>query len=231
MIPKFLKCQKVYSPTPLSTLNKLSFRFERPDGTLISTVPDTLTINRIYSSKEKTVSAGVPYGYDATVENGTGSAYYFIQTTTYFNQLTVTKGDRIQIKNVNWATAPTGTTATQVQDFLGYLQDDAGLIVVDVGYGANVGTITIGANTQGYCNFLIVRGKFTDPTLGTTVTSTLSNVADPSTPGSLSVITDYLSTNTCSSGRLINLSHQVQVSLRVIVREMDSTGLLRPDNI
>jgi hypothetical protein len=29
----------------------------------------------------------------------------------------------------------------------------------------------------------------------------------------------------------LNQSHQVQVSMRVIVREMDSTGFLRPDNL
>ena len=32
MIPKHLKCQKVYQPTPLSTLTKLTFQFLRPSG-------------------------------------------------------------------------------------------------------------------------------------------------------------------------------------------------------
>jgi hypothetical protein len=69
MIPKFMKCQKVYSPTPLSTLNKLSFRFERPDGTLVSNIPDTLDVFQIYSSKERAASTGFPYGYDSVKEN------------------------------------------------------------------------------------------------------------------------------------------------------------------
>ena len=233
MIPKFMKCQKVYSPTPLSTLNKLSFRFERPDGSLVSSIPDTLDVYQIFSSKEQVVSTAFPYGYDSTIENGTGAAYYFLRTSTYFNCQTVTKGDRIVIKNLTWAAIPSGAAVAQITDFLTYLQADSGQIVVDTGYGTNATDITLGANTQGYCNFLIVRGKFTDPTLGGTVTSTLGGQADSSSPISLTAgtISEFLSTNVNTSGRLLNQSHQVQVALRVIVRELDGTGFLRPDNL
>jgi hypothetical protein len=233
MIPKFLKCQKTYTPTPLATLQKLSFRFERPDGSLVSATSDTLSINQIYSSKEKTVSTGVPYGYDSAVENGTGAAYYFIKTSTYFNSLVITKGDRILTKNIAWATAATGTTATQVADFLNYIQQDGGLLVVDVGYGTAPSDIVIGANSQGYANFLVVRGKFTDPTTGTTTTALMGGLADTSTPGSLTAnsLSSYLNATAVSTGRILNLSKQVQIVLRVITREMDSTGILRPDNL
>jgi hypothetical protein len=40
----------------------------------------------------------------------------------------------------------------------------------------------------------------------------------------------YLNANVNATGRLLNLSHQVQVALRVITREQDATGFLRPDN-
>ena len=233
MIPKFLKCQKIYSPTPLSTLQKLSFRFERPDGTLLSTVPDTLDIAQLYSSKEVAASTGFPYGYDSAVENGTGAAYYFIKTTTYFNTQTVVKGERVVFKNISWSTAPTGSNLVQATDLLNYLQQDAGLLVVDTGYGTSAtGGITIGPNKQGYCNFIIVRGIFADPTTGATTTSTVGGIADTGVPGSLSTaLTNFLNGTTVSTGRLLNLSHQVQVTLRVITREMDATGFLRPDNL
>ena len=238
MIPKFLKCQKVYAPTPLSTLNKLSFRFERPDGTLVSTVPDTLDITRIYSSKQVTATNAFPFGFDNTYENGTGSAYYFIKTSTYFNALTVTVGDRIIIKNLTWAATPSGSAVQQLQDFLDFIQEDGGFLVVDVGYGtapAAIGTanITRGANQAGYCNYIIVRGKFTDPTTGGTTTTALGGKADASVPGTLTTdtLTEFLDLNALTKGRLLNYSHQVQVSLRVIVRELDSTGFLRPDNL
>ena len=237
MIPKFLKCQKTYTPTPLATLQKLSFRFERPDGDLVSTVADTLDIQSINSSKAIVATAAMPYGYDSAVENGTGSAYYFIRTSTFFNVYTVQKGDRIIVKNLKWSAAPGTSAAVQLQDFLTFVQDDGGLLVVDIGYtalGGAFSTIATGAaNKQGYCNYIIVRGKFTDPTTGTLVTSSLGGLGDSSTPGSLTgdTLSEYLDSNNLSTGRLLNQSHQVQVALRVITREMDSTSVLRPDNL
>ena len=245
MIPKFLKCQKVYSPTPLATLQRLSFFFERPDGTPISSVTDTLDINYIYSSKEITATSATPtfiYGYDANNEYETSSAYYLLQTTTYFNQMTVTRGDRIQIANLAWTVAAAGGNAAQAQDFLTYIQQSGGLLVADVGYSSTsltsgpsggVPNIIIGANSTGYCNYIIVRGKFVDPTTGNTSTATLGNIQDltiGTTPVSGS-FTAFLSGNKLTSGRLINQSHQVQVALRVITREMDATSVLRPDNL
>ena len=47
MIPKFLKCQKVYYPTPLATLQKLTFEIQRPDGTPVSTTSDSLTVSMV----------------------------------------------------------------------------------------------------------------------------------------------------------------------------------------
>ena len=237
MIPKFLKCQKTYTPTPLATLQKLSFRFERPDGDLVSTVADTLDIQSINSSKAIVATAAMPYGYDSAVENGTGSAYYFIRTSTFFNVYTVQKGDRIIVKNLKWSTAPGTSAAVQLQDFLTFVQDDGGLLVVDIGYtdaGGAFSTIATGAaNKQGYCNYIIVRGKFTDPTTGTLQTSSLGGLGDSSTPGSLTgdTLSEYLDSNNLSTGRLLNQSHQVQVALRIITREMDSTSVLRPDNL
>jgi len=237
MIPKFLKCQKTYTPTPLATLQKLSFRFERPDGDLVSTVPDTLDIVSINSSKAIVATAAMPYGYDSAVENGTGAAYYFIRTSTFFNLYTVQKGDRIIVKNLKWLLAPGASAAVQLQDFLTFIQDDGGFLVVDVGYTAAGGafsTITTdAANKQGYCNYIIVRGKFTDPTTGTLQTSPLGGLGDSSTPGILTgdTLSEYLNSNNLSTGRLLNQSHQVQVALRVITREMDPTSVLRPDNL
>lgn len=233
MIPKFLKCQKVYSPTPLATLQKLSFRMERPDGSLVSATPDTLDISHIYSSKEIAASASLPYGYDSAVENGTSAAYYFINTGSYFNQLTVTKGDRIIIKNLAWSVAAAGSAVSQLQDFTNYIQADSGLIVVDVGFASSFNAFTVGANAQGYCNYIVVRGKFTDPTTGSTTTALLGNIADSSSPGSLTsnTLSLFLNTNRTLTGRLLNQSHQVQITMRIITREMDATSVLRPDNL
>jgi len=235
MIPKFLKCQKVYQPTPLATIQKLTFNFQRPDGTALSTIPDTLDINKIYSSMMVSLTDvpnyGFPYGYDANVEASTSAAYYLLNTKTYFNENILTIGDRINVQNLVWATAATGQSLTQLQVLINYLQAASGLLVVNVAYGSSISSLTLGANSQGYCNYIIVRGIFGDPTTGATTTKALGNIADTSTPGSLVLLSSFLNSTACASGRLINQSHQVQIAMRVITREMDATSVIRPDNL
>lgn len=231
MIPKFLKCQKVYSPTPLTTLQRLSFRFERPDGSLLSAVPDTLDIAEVRSSKELAASASMPYGYDAGVENGTSAAYYCIVTKKYFNTYTVSKGDRIMMQNFLWDAAPTGSVVNQLADLTNHLTASSGFIVVDTGCLAS-NTLTLGANKQGYCNCIVVRGKFSDPTTGATATVQLADTADASAgTATAGTLTAFLKNTDLATGRLLNQSHQVQIALRVITRDLDSTSVIRPDNL
>jgi hypothetical protein len=239
MIPKFLKCQKTYTPTPLATLQKLSFRFEKPDGTVLSSIPDTLDIKQIIPTLAMTAGTmttansltNTVYKYDATIETN-GSAYYWIQTTTYFNHWAVSKGDKINIKNLVYSGA-TGNALTQLQDILPFLQQESGLFVVGTGVvtGSDQGTwvFTDGYNSQGYANAILVRGKFVDPALtGGLNPAPPGNINDAYSSGNLSF---YLTNTMPQSGRILNQSHQVQIALRVIVREMDSTGILRPDNL
>jgi len=267
MIPKFLKSQKVYTPTPLATLQKLSFQFQRPDGSILSSIPDTLDISRIiptnciFNGVTGTISAsGTPpviYARDtsagATGIETNGAAYYWIQTTTFFNQFLVTIGDRIAIKNISWdiltrVTDPTNPTNSvypsgptllaQINDIVGVLQNTTGLLVVNVGVIIGSGAsavITEGANTSGYANAIIVRGKFTDPTTGVFQASAPNGIPDLATSfGNVNPITSpsiFLASTTVTSGRLINLSHQTHIAMRVITRDVDSTGILRPDNL
>jgi hypothetical protein len=232
-----LKCQKVYSPTPLATIQKLSFRFERPDGGLLSTASDTLDIGQIYptiamsSANSFTGLAGTFYKAHTSVDTS-GSAYYWLQSKTYFNHWTVSKGDRISVKNLTWSVAATGNAIQQLAELLPHLQSDAGLLVVDTGVITDSGASAVFKNSyndQGYANAVIVRGKFTDPTItGGLLPVALGGIVDAYAATDLS---RYLVTNTLATGRLLNQSHQVQVAMRVITRELDSTGVLRPDNL
>ena len=239
MIPKVLKSQKVYHPTPLATLQKLSFQFQRPDGTALSAVGDTLDIAQVIPTLAMTASifntgsalTNTVYQQDAAVDT-VGSAYYWLKTTSYFNHWTVSKGDRIAIRNMTWGTAPTGSAIVQLNDFTTTMQASGGLLVVDTGVITGTGptgyVFKTGYNAQGYANAILVRGRFTDPTTGVFLPAAPGGVNDAYTSGLLSY---YLVNTALTSGRLINLSHQVQVCLRLIVREMDSMGLLRPDNL
>jgi hypothetical protein len=165
------------------------------------------------------------------------AAYYWIKTSKFFNHWNVTKGDKIVIKNLQWATAPTGSGVAQMTDFLSYIQQDAGFLVVDTGVitGTSLSTYTFSSggiksyNTQGYANAILVRGKFADPTTGVFTTVSLGGIADVTTDATR--LSLHLINNSLTAGRLINLNHQVQVAMRVITRELDSTGILRPDNL
>lgn len=119
LIPKFLKCQKVYAPTPLSTLNKLTIQIQRPDGTLVTTDNDALDISGVVLSSMLT---GAAFGWGGTVTNGivtnslyndasskTTGEYIWIQTNKWFNQFSVTQGDRIVMKNLAYRTVLTGS--------------------------------------------------------------------------------------------------------------------------
>jgi len=331
MIPKFMKCQKVYTPTPLGTLQKLSFQFQRPDGSILSSIPDTLTVSTIIPTNcianaarittngntvtvlsgptlvvgsqllvnttvgfvQATVTAvltsntytfngsaqtfqipfltnvivnptsfgtiaslgtaPILYGRDDTLE-ADGAAYYWIQTSTWFNQYTVSKGDRIAVKNISWdiltlplnpanptnVNYPTGNAInSQINDIVGYIQNTSGLLVAGIGSVQGSGLtarLTEGPNASGYANAILVRGKFTDPTTqGTSVPVAPGNISDASTAfGNTTPVTSpsiFMATTPVTSGILINLSHQTHIAMRIITRDVDSTGLLRPDNL
>jgi len=161
MIPKFLKCQKVYYPTPLATLQKLTFQIQRPDGTPVSSSSDSLTVSMVLMPSNGASSAN----YKAT-----GAATYewiWIQTSTYFSQFLVSQGDRIVLKAVNFNS--TLLSYAGVQDLVNYLTQPQGLLVSAIGQSTGgLAGYTDGANGAGYANSIIVRNSFQDPTLGLT---------------------------------------------------------------
>lgn len=214
MIPKFLKCQKVYYPTPLATLQKLTFEIQRPDGNLVCDSKDTLDISGVF----------FPINTDTTTNyKGSGGATYewiWLQTNTWFNKYMVTQGDRIVIKNV--ALNATLAANANAASFIGFLTRPEGHLVSDIGRltGASSGYLD-GANSAGYGNGIIIRNDFQDPTTGaTTVKSWVTSIGSA-----------VRSNPALTTGRLINMNHQIQIILRVITREMDSAAKLRPDNL
>ena len=292
MIPKFLKCQKVYYPTPLSTLQKLSFQIQRPDGSPVSTTSDTLTVSMILMPTN---------GASTTNYKGTGGTTYewlWLRTSTYFSQFMFSQGDRIVLKSVGFNSGL--LTYPGMQDVINYLTQPQGILISAIGRSTGLSTgYADGANTAGYANSIIIANSFQDPTTGATtvstwvpnyiasvVTLTKDSSSTTITPASGSVtltmaanlgytagmnvfvigatpannftgvVSSYSSTTLVinsisningsfgsaavytvtagtipSSGRLINMNHQVQVIMRVITREMDAAAKLRPDNL
>ena len=218
MIPKFLKCQKVYTPTPLATLRKLSISIQRPDGCLVSDTLDTLDIKCITTS-----AAFSRIGTDSTFYAGLSGQYLFVQTNSYFSRFMVNQGDRIQFKGVTC-----GITTGAATDFLEFVQRPEGHLVVQIAVVTTGGAVRDGPNEVGYANVIIIRSKMNDPTTG---------AVTPANFGGSSAANTQLQTdlNTAATtpftGRLINLSHQTTLVFRVITRDLDPTARLRPDNV
>lgn len=241
MVPKFLKCQKVYYPTPLSTLQKMTIQIQKPDGSVFSTTTDAIDISGIVTSdKISTSNALVGSG---TI-NTTGLSYtdatgefIWIQTKTWFSQYAFAQGDRINLSKLAMPTSFAGGTQATT-DFITFLTRAQGHIVVDVGLNYTTAgpirnvrdgtdTTTSGTNKVGYSNFIIIRNSFSDPSTGST---TLQYFGGSSATNN--TLTAALNAApVVSTGRLINMSHQIQVIFRVITRDMDSKTHLRPDNM
>jgi hypothetical protein len=224
MIPKFLKCQKVYSPTPLSTLRKLTISIQRPDGCLVSDTLDTLDIANILSSRWLTTGGGLTVtGTDYDVAAGT---YLWINTNTWFSRFQVNQGDRIQFKNLAFPAAYAGNAGAR-DDLIAFLQRPDGHLVVQIAYESPANTFVDGANSVGYANYIIIRSKMVDPTTGSTAVDTFGKLA----AGANNTFLDTLTNADGATGRLINLSHQTTLVFRVITRDLDPTTRLRPDNV
>jgi hypothetical protein len=241
LVPKFLKCQKVYYPTPLSTLQKMTIQIQKPDGTLVSSAADALDVSGIVTSAQLGTGgpppttrvawepAGVSVDVADTFYYDTTGEYLWVQTTNWFSQFVVTQGDRINFKNVALPTTFTATGPASV-DFLNFINRPEGHIVVDIAQMYLASTTLFfktGSNKVGYSNFIIIRNNFNSPTTGST---TVVNYGGTSTLNT-AFLAALVATPRLSAGRLLNMSHQVQLIFRVITRDMDSATRLRPDNL
>lgn len=248
LIPKHMKCQRIYAPTPLSSLNKLSIRLQQPNGKLINPLPDTLDISGIFLSRYSSIRAySTAYDLSGTGYSDAAGEYIWIDCKKWFSRFQVNAGDRIQIKNL---TSQTNTPATL--DLINYLQGEDGLLVAGIAFARTItaaeliadgltanqvtnglpntvatSVLVDGSNNVGYARYIIVRGKFADPTTGSISISPYGGAVDNTSVGT--AITT--GTTKLTSGRLINLSRQTQLIFRVITREYDSTSLIRPDNL
>lgn len=256
IIPKHMKCQRIYAPTPLSTLNKLSIRLQQPNGNLVNSSLDTLDISGIFLSHDNSIRAYFNNVMDlsGTVYSDSDvGEYIWLDCKKWFSRYQIAVGDRIQIKNLS-STAPTAA----ITDLINFLQNEDGLIVaglawarsltsadyiaVDAAIEPGVAGDTItngisgtsatavlidGSNDAGYSRFIILRGKFKDPSTGSTAIDPYGGAASNAT-----LATSVLTGSTkIIPGKLINLSRQTQLIFRVITREYDSTSLVRPDNL
>lgn len=219
LIPKFLNCQRVYEPTPLATLQKLSIRLERPTShALLSDIPDVLQVANIR------MGSGVATSIYSSVSDP--SSYIFVRTSTYFSKFMWETTDRIFFRKVEASLTPTTipTTVGSIRAIESYLNGEDGLQLVAIGVTTdNLVTVSDNANTSGYANVLIFQSRSTDP-------ATTGSIG-PYDFGNEALINTAFLNNQGFAGAGINSSHQVQCVFRIVTREHDPAAKLRPDNL
>jgi hypothetical protein len=230
-------------------LNKLTIRLQQPNGELVNTTSDTFDISGIFLSRYSSIRSYFNNTVDlsgSAYADSTGE-YIWLDCKKWFSRSQLAVGDRIQVKNLTCA-----SPSVAISDVMTFLQNSSGLVVVGMAYtrqitaeeliamGLNANQVTSGTpgtvassvlvdgpNKVGYSRFVILRGKFQDPTTGSVSVNPYGGSFDNST-----VSTAMLSGATkIVPGKFINLSRQTQLIFRVITREYDSTSLVRPDNL
>jgi hypothetical protein len=226
MIPKFLKCQRVFHPTPLATLQKLTVRLERPDGTLIDSGADTFAVASF------TESTGLPVGSAYYTASG-ASEYIALRMSRFFSHFAMQRGDRLLIRGFRVVADLTGLGESQAsavtaaaQELTRFMNREEGHLVSDIGYSVGGATTysADGWNTVGYANYVLIRSKYGNPEAG--------EIAPAPFGGSV-VVSELALDRTrtaVAEGQALNMMRQTQLVFRIITRELDATTQLRPDN-
>jgi hypothetical protein len=236
MIPKFLKCQKEYYPTPLSTLQKMTIDIRRPNGELLSTTPDTFDIAGIIGPGATTFGTSYPFNvvlsgiYNVSAVPAPvaqpNPANLYIVTNKYFSKFEVCKGDRIQISGYTYSedALNDNTYGGALRDFSNWINNPEGHIVLGMAYTDTNTTIKDGTNDVGYANVLIIQARYQDPTTGSVMLSPFGSISN------FGNVLNAFGSALQSPCRLIDLNKQLNLVFRIITREMDSLPQIRPDN-
>jgi hypothetical protein len=135
------------------------------------------------------------------------------------------------MKNIAMPSGFTGGTDA-IADFTTFLQRAEGHTIIDIGQvyyktTASKYFFATGSNKVGFSNFIIIRNKFNNPNTGLITPAFFGGTSSRNT----TFLTALAAAPRISTGRLLNLSHQIQIIFRVITRDMDSSARIRPDNM
>jgi hypothetical protein len=229
MIPKFLKCQKEFYPTPLSTLQKLTVDIRRPNGELVSASPDTYDVAGIIGAGASAVGPDFPFTVAPSgaynIVAGANPANFYIVTNKYFSRFEVCPGDRIQLSGYTYTDGALNdpTNGFALRDFCNWINRPEGHVVLDIGYTNSTTTMAEGANQVGYGNIIVIQARYQDPSTG-------SIALAPFSSANFSNVLNAYGVALQSPRRLIDLNKQLNLVFRVITREMDALPQIRPDN-
>jgi hypothetical protein len=212
--PKFMKAQRVYSPTPLANLQKMTFQILNPENQPLAKTPDAVSINQIL------------FGRETMNSNYTdiSSEYVFFVTKEWFPIWAYSQLDRILLGGIGFASTDS-TIQNTASEAIEWFQRPEGHIVVGIGYTSDSTDISDGANTCGYANCIIMRNRFDNPSLGTCQRKFFGGSGSAESNLATALTTQI------TGGALLNSSRQVQLVMRIITRDVDSASKVRADNV
>lgn len=214
--PKFMKAQRVYAPTPLANLQKMTFTVLSPENQVVSESSDSSRIKRIFYSSD--VSGGC-YGEEPLAASAAN--YIFVEATAWFSQWAYLRPDRLKFAGLSYLDA-LGVAGTALRT---WLEQEQGHTVIGVAHGPP-GAVADGHNAFGYANWIIIRNRFTDAS----VTGTPSRYLFAGTTAAEATFATAMAA-AAATGGVLNLNRQVQLFLRVVTRDMDAATNIRPDNV
>ena len=213
--PKFMKAQRIYTPAPLANLQMLSFRLQDPEGNLLSTLPDSSVLSQIVFSLDVSGSC---------YSDPSGS-YIFLRTKEWFPLWSYSQLDKILLQGLTFKSISDPAASKTLDD---WLQVPGGQSVIGTAYSDDVPMpdgvhVQDGYNSVGYANWIIIRNRFQDPANGGVGLDYFSDNDDV-------VLANEL-LRSPQTGGILNLSRQVQLSIRVITRDYDLVSNVRSDNV
>ena len=212
--PKFMKAQRVYSPTPLANLQKMSFQILNPENQLLAKTPDAVGIQQILFGQEINTSKYAD----------PSSEYVFLLTKEWFPIWAFSQLDRILVGGVGFASSDSTIQATATEA-ISWFQQPEGHIVVGIGYTDDAVIVNDGANSCGYANCIILRNRFSNPSTGLCDRNFFGSSSSAETDFALALVSQI------TGGAILNASRQVQLVMRIITRDVDSASKVRADNV
>ncbi len=213
----FLFEKKKYPNTPLASLNRMTIKFYRPDGQIISSDQDHLEIQNIQSivlaDKDLKKTTGFP--------NTLTGKYVEITTKTYFSNRIFRVGDLIKIKNYKLKST---VTSDEKHWFAEFINRPQGHIIINLEHELS----NVDSSNEGYINKLYISpaGEL-DKKTGTLDPTTYHDTAGD--PADMYLIDDDV--NKPSYGQLINSSMQVHITFKIVTREDKTTAVIKPFNV
>jgi hypothetical protein len=209
--PAYFEKKKFYN-NPLASLNRMTIQITDPRGNLINDHGDVLSLSNIsftntlntITGLELTASSGFPYA------NQSASKMIKVTSSTTFSNRLFRVGDRVLFKSFATNTALSAINNSAFNSFINRLE---GHIIVNLDLEDN----TASGGNKSFINNLYIG----PPGAYDSTSNTVSGYYDNTT----------LDFTGATFGSVVNMDLQTHLLFRIVTREPDTSGVMKPINV